>query len=174
MSDIATAIALTPYQKMWNGEIPANDLFKSEEFGVVATLDAFPVMFGHTLVISEERIARWEDVPHERLEELQLVAGITSRWLRAKLAPKFGITRITSGTSVPHYHEHLLPIFVRGDAANVFDLARTSKAIDQEALDTVEAVLKFPPELEAYTLEELARKRQGAIALREFSYPDFV
>lgn len=150
----------TIFQKMWDGTAPSDDIFKSTEHGFFVTLDGHPASKGHVLVIPEEPVPEWIDLPLARQFQAIALGALVSRHLVEKLQPE-RVIRLTSGYGVPHYHDHYVPSFNRGDAARVFAPERLTEPMDFAQLTVVRDELEFPASLvdEAETLlAEVAAK----------------
>lgn len=132
----------TAFEKMWDGEIPTHTLYRNDGLGLMVTLDSFPATPGHSMVIPREPIGEWFDTPTPRLLQTALLGKFVARHLMATLEP-IRVVRVTSGYGVQHYHDHYLPSYTRGDAAEVFDPARTRLPMDSLALKTAEQQLRF-------------------------------
>jgi diadenosine tetraphosphate (Ap4A) HIT family hydrolase len=131
---------------MWDGDAPSDDIFKSREHGFFVTLDGHPASRGHVLVIPEEPVPEWVDLPLRRQFQAIALGNLVSRHLTEVLSPE-RVIRLTSGYGVPHYHDHYVPSYERDDGARVFAQERIQEPMDLEQLAIVRSELEFPSSL---------------------------
>ena len=114
------------FSKIVNGEIPSHKIAESDDF--LAFLDAFPIAFGHTLVIPKKEVDYLFDLDDDTYSRLLLFAKSIVPALE-KTVPCIRIGVSVIGLEVPHAHIHLLPLNSMGDA----DFSKKIK-ISQEEL----------------------------------------
>lgn len=97
----------TIFTKIIEREIPGYIIAEDDHF--CAFLDAFPVQYGHTLVVPKKEIDYLFDLTDEDLSEMILFAKkVAVAIQKATSCRKVGMAVI--GLEVPHAHIHLVPI----------------------------------------------------------------
>ncbi len=117
------------FSKIVNGEIPSHKIAENDDF--LAFLDAFPITYGHTLVIPKKEIDYIFDLDTELYANLFVFAKSIVPAIE-KVVPCLRIGLSVIGLEVPHAHIHLLPLNSMKDA----DFSKKIK-ITQEELATL-------------------------------------
>lgn len=119
---------MTVFTKIRNGEIPGRFAWRDERCFAILTIN--PIQPGHTLVIPNDEIDDWLDVPEELHQHLFSVARTIARAQMAAFKPtKVGLSIV--GLEVRHVHLHLIPI----SKVEHLDFARADKNPEPKALD---------------------------------------
>jgi histidine triad (HIT) family protein len=119
---------MTVFTRIRNGEIPGRFVWKDEKCFSILTIN--PVQPGHVMVIPNDEIDDWLDVPDELHRHLFTVARTIARAQKEAFRPtKIGLSII--GLEVRHVHLHLIPI----SQLDHVDFARADKNPDPKALD---------------------------------------
>ncbi|MEZ4910951.1 MAG: HIT family protein [Saprospiraceae bacterium] len=95
------------FTKIVLGEIPAYKIAENDHF--LAFLDAFPLAYGHTLVIPKKEIDYIFDMPTELYQPMWNFASSIAVALK-KAVPCIRIGVSVIGLEVPHTHIHLIPL----------------------------------------------------------------
>ena len=151
----------TIYQKIWDREIPSYELYRyasGDGEGLTAFLDIHPATPGHTLIVSEQPYEQWTDVPPATIERAALLGHILGRHLKTVLAAN-RIVRLTFGDAVPHFHDHLVPSYERGDVVGRMQPSsgRMQETVDHNGLSVMQAELALPEDLADLATESLDR-----------------
>lgn len=97
----------TIFTKIIKREIPGYIIAEDEHF--CAFLDAFPVQYGHTLVVPKHETDYLFDLADEELSQMTLFAKkVANAIQKATNCRKVGMAVI--GLEVPHAHIHLVPM----------------------------------------------------------------
>lgn len=100
------------FTKILAGELPGHFIWKDEHCFSILTIQ--PIREGHLLVIPNEEINHWDDVPPATAAHLMQVAQQIAKGMKATFPCKrIGVTVI--GLEVPHTHLHLIPIDAMAD-----------------------------------------------------------
>jgi len=98
---------MTIFSKIIKGDIPSYRIAENDRF--YAFLDIFPLMKGHTLIISKVETDKFFDLEDDLLREWLLFAKPIAQAIeRAIPCNRVGISVV--GLEVPHAHMHLVPI----------------------------------------------------------------
>lgn len=98
---------MTIFSKIIKGDIPSYRIAENDRF--YAFLDIFPLMKGHTLIISKVETDKFFDLEDDLLREWLLFAKpIALAIEKAIPCNRVGISVV--GLEVPHAHMHLVPI----------------------------------------------------------------
>lgn len=125
------------FSKILAGELPGHFVWKDDICFAIMTIQ--PIRAGHLIVIPNEEINHWDDMPDTTAAHVMLVAQKIAKGIKAVIPCKrVGVTVI--GLEVPHAHVHLVPIdnlvdidFKLAHAVPHDELAATAKSI-REAL----------------------------------------
>ncbi|MCE6990974.1 HIT family protein [Dyadobacter sp. CY323] len=101
------------FSKIVAGEIPSHRIAENDDF--LAFLDAFPITYGHALVIPKKEIDYLFDLDDQLYSGLMLFAKSIVPALE-KTVPCIRIGVSVIGLEVPHAHVHLLPLNSMSDA----------------------------------------------------------
>lgn len=110
-----------PFCDIVAGKSPARKVH--EDAATLAILDLYPVVPGHTLVLTKEHIPLLTDVEPGRWAELTMPFFKTVYALARKLKKGTGcghVTMLLRGKRVPHIHMHLIPSWP--DRKHILDL----------------------------------------------------
>lgn len=128
----------TIFTKIIKGEIPGYIVAENDEF--CAFLDAFPVQYGHTLVVPKREEDYLFDLSDEELARMIVFAKeVAGSIQRATNCRKVGMTVI--GLEVPHAHIHLVPISQEGDMDFSHKISEPDKTKMVEMLDMIKSNL---------------------------------
>jgi len=101
----------TIFAKIILRQSPAEIVYETDK--VIAFLDIFPAVDGHTLVVPKHEVASFEDLPPDDVFELmlglqQVVRGVT----RAMGTPHYNLrlnNGLAAGQVIFHVHFHVMP-----------------------------------------------------------------
>lgn len=100
------------FTKILAGELPGHFVWKDEQCFAIMTIQ--PIRRGHLIVIPNEEVNHWDDVPPATAAHLMQVSQKIAKGIKAVIPCKrVGVSII--GLEVPHTHIHLLPIDTMGD-----------------------------------------------------------
>ena len=97
---------MTIFQKIIDGDIPAHKIY--EDDNMLAFLDIYPSMPGHTLVIPKNPVEFVWDLPNDNYQDLMNTVKKIALHIREKMPQQF-IHMSVVGTDVAHAHVHLVP-----------------------------------------------------------------
>lgn len=100
------------FQKIINREVPAHIIY--EDDSVLAFLDIYPAMPGHTQVIPKKATEFVWDMPSEDYQNLMNTVQKIARHIRETMPQKY-VHMAVVGTDVPHAHVHLVPFDTPAD-----------------------------------------------------------
>ncbi len=136
----------TVFEKIWDKEIPSHELYRNDKQGLLAMLDIFPATAGHTLVVPQEAVDQWTDLPDVRLMQAAILGKFVAKHILQTLKP-LRVTKHTIGFGVPHVHDQYIPSYERGDTAYLYDPKRMESPADASELKAMREALKFPEDL---------------------------
>lgn len=100
------------FTEIIQGERPAYKLFEGDD--AIAILDAFPIRYGHTLVIPKREVADWFELDAASYAAVWDLAKQTAVAMKKSIAcKKIGVA--VMGFEVPHAHIHLVPLDAESD-----------------------------------------------------------
>jgi histidine triad (HIT) family protein len=95
------------FTKILSGELPGHFVWKDATCFAIMTIQ--PIRGGHLIVIPNEEINHWDDMPEATAAHVMLVAQKIAKAMKKVVTCKrIGVTVI--GLEVPHAHVHLIPI----------------------------------------------------------------
>lgn len=95
------------FTKILAGTLPGHYVWKDEACFAIMTIQ--PIRTGHLILIPNEEVNHWDDVPPATAAHMMLVAQKIAKGIKAVIPCKrVGVTVI--GLEVPHAHVHLMPI----------------------------------------------------------------
>ena len=95
------------FTKIINNEIPSYKIVENDHF--LALLDAFPLAYGHVLVVPKKEIDYIFDLSSQEYSELwKFAKKVANAMDKVLLCERIGVAVI--GLEVPHVHIHLVPI----------------------------------------------------------------
>ena len=95
------------FTKIINNEIPSYKIVENDHF--LAFLDAFPLAYGHVLVVPKKEIHYIFDLsPQEYSGLWNFAKKVASAMDKVLICERIGVAVI--GLEVPHVHIHLVPI----------------------------------------------------------------
>ena len=95
------------FTKIINNEIPSYKIVENDHF--LAFLDAFPLAYGHVLVVPKKEIDYIFDLsPQEYSGLWNFAKKVASAMDKVLICERIGVAVI--GLEVPHVHIHLVPI----------------------------------------------------------------
>lgn len=128
----------TIFTKIIQGEIPGYIAAENEEF--CAFLDAFPVQYGHTLVVPKREEDYLFELTDEELGRMMVFAKKVAAGIqKATGCRKVGMAVI--GLEVPHAHIHLVPITQERDMDFNHKISEPEKAKMVEMLEKIKSNL---------------------------------
>jgi diadenosine tetraphosphate (Ap4A) HIT family hydrolase len=117
------------FTRILQGEIPGRFVHHDDRCFAILTIS--PLKPGHTLVIPNEEIDHWLDLPADVSAHLFSVGAKVGRAIQNVFHPeKVGL--IIAGLEVRHVHLHLVPIWQIGD----LDFSRQDQNPDPAELDS--------------------------------------
>lgn len=109
----------TLFTKIIKGEIPCHKIYENDK--VLAFLDVYPKMEGHTLVISKVQVDHIWDLDQVEYTALWDAVKVIGAHLKEVTgAERVGV--VVEGFGVPHTHVHLIPIHNGEDLKRPQDL----------------------------------------------------
>lgn len=115
--------------KIVNGEVPSKKIYEDEK--VVAFLDAFPNVDGHTLIIPKKHYTDFLEMPADLIAHIHSVSQKLAPELIKKMNAESFSMRVNYGTmqAIKHYHLHLLPNYdivkkATKDTEEVFEILK--------------------------------------------------
>lgn len=128
----------TIFTKIIEGEIPGYIVAKNEEF--CAFFDAFPVQYGHTLIVPIKEVDYIFDLSPEELARMMAFAQQVANAIKeATKCRKVGLAVI--GLEVPHVHIHLVPMHKEKDMDFNVKIDNPDKAIMEDLLKRIKSFL---------------------------------
>lgn len=114
------------FTKILAGELPGHFVWKDDTCFAIMTIQ--PIRNGHLIVMPNEEINHWDDMPEATAAHVMLVAQKIAKGMKAVIPCKrIGVTVI--GLEVPHAHVHLIPI------DNLMDIDfKLARSVPQEEL----------------------------------------
>ena len=95
------------FTKIINNEIPSYKIVENDHF--LAFLAAFPLAYGHVLVVPKKEIDYIFDLSSQEYSELwKFAKKVANAMDKVLLCERIGVAVI--GLEVPHVHIHLVPI----------------------------------------------------------------
>jgi diadenosine tetraphosphate (Ap4A) HIT family hydrolase len=95
------------FTKILAGELPGHFVWKDEVCFAIMTIQ--PIRAGHLIVIPNQEVNHWDDMPPAMAAHVMQVAQKIAKGIKAVIPCKrVGVTVI--GLEVPHAHVHLIPI----------------------------------------------------------------
>lgn len=95
------------FTKILAGELPGHYVWKDDTCFAIMTIQ--PIRAGHLIVIPNQAVNHWDDVPPAIAAHLMQVSQLIAKGIKAVVPCKrVGVTVI--GLEVPHTHIHLIPI----------------------------------------------------------------
>ena len=122
------------FTKILSGTLPGHYVWKDEVCFAIMTIQ--PIRAGHLIVIPNEEVNHWDDVPPATAAHMMLVAQKIAKGMKAVIPCKrVGVTVI--GLEVPHAHVHLMPI------DNLLDMDfKLARMLPQEELAATAASIR--------------------------------
>ncbi len=95
--------------KIVKGEVASKKIYEDEQ--VIAILDAFPNVDGHTLIIPKKHYEDFLAMPDDLIAHIHSVAKKISPILIKEMQAESFSLRVNYGTTqaIKHFHLHLLP-----------------------------------------------------------------
>jgi histidine triad (HIT) family protein len=122
------------FTKILAGELPGHFVWKDDLCFAIMTIQ--PIRAGHLIVIPNQEVNHWDDVPPATAAHLMLVSQQIAKAIKAVIPCKrVGLTVI--GLEVPHTHIHLIPI----DSMADLDF-KHARALPQEELAATAAAIR--------------------------------
>lgn len=95
------------FTKILAGELPGHFVWKDSLCFAIMTIQ--PIRAGHLIIMPNEEVDHWDDVPPATAAHIMQVAQQIAKGIKAVFPCKrVGVTVI--GLEVPHAHVHLMPI----------------------------------------------------------------
>lgn len=122
------------FTRILAGELPGHFVWKDELCFAIMTIQ--PIRAGHLIVIPNEEVNHWDEVPPATAAHLMLVSQQIAGGIKAVIPCK-RVGMMVVGLEVPHTHLHLIPI----DSMADLDF-RHARALPQEALAATAADIR--------------------------------
>lgn len=123
------------FTRIIEGEIPGTFVWRDDS--CVALMSIAPLRPGHTLVIPNDEIDHWIDLPEALRDHLMSVSAKVGVAISAAFQPaKVGL--MIAGLEVPHAHIHLVPI----DGVNDLDFANADTSATRDQLEVTAARIR--------------------------------
>ena len=128
--------------KIANKEIPSRIITETENS--IAFLDAFPVSFGHTLVIPKRHYGKVQDMTDlDNTDLFNTVYKVISKVDRLTGATLLAVHNgKDSGQEIPHVHVHLIPRELSDQAGPVHNMFKDRPKLSDKELDELCAKIK--------------------------------
>ncbi len=127
-----------------SGKRPARTVLETPR--ALAFLDAFPLVRGHTLVISKVHAERVEQLKPEDagglFEAASLVAGAVQRAMGAPSTTLMVNNGVEAGQAVMHVHVHIVPRFAGDPWGNLHTMVRARPNLPPGEMDAVAASIR--------------------------------
>lgn len=122
------------FTKILSGSLPGHYVWKDDLCFAIMTIQ--PIRAGHLIVIPNEEVNHWDDVPPSTAAHMMVVAQKIAKGIKAVIPCKrVGVTVI--GLEVPHAHVHLMPI------DNLLDMDfKLARMLPQEELAATAASIR--------------------------------
>ena len=95
------------FTKILAGELPGHFVWKDEVCFAIMTIQ--PIRAGHVIVIPNNEVNHWDDVPPLSVAHLMQVGQHIAKAIKANVVCK-RVGVMVVGIEVPHTHIHLMPI----------------------------------------------------------------
>lgn len=114
------------FTKILAGELPGHFVWRDDTCFAIMTIQ--PIRNGHLIIMPNEEVNHWDDMPEATAAHVMLVAQKIAKGMKAVIPCKrIGVTVI--GLEVPHAHVHLIPI------DNLMDIDfKLARSVPQEEL----------------------------------------
>jgi histidine triad (HIT) family protein len=122
------------FTKILAGELPGHYVWKDAVCFAIMTIQ--PIRSGHLIVIPNQEVNHWDDMPPATAAHVMQVAQKIAKGIKAVIPCKrVGVTVI--GLEVPHAHVHLMPI------DNLLDMDfKLARMLPQEELAATAASIR--------------------------------
>ncbi len=100
------------FSKIRAGELPGHFVWKDELCFCIMTIQ--PIRTGHAIVIPNEEVDHWDDVPAATAAHMMQVCQHIAKGIKA-IVPCKRIGMMVVGLEVPHTRIHLMPIDTTAD-----------------------------------------------------------
>lgn len=100
------------FTRILAGELPGHFVWKDELCFCIMTIQ--PIRTGHAIVIPNEEVDHWDDVPPATAAHMMQVCQHIAKAIKA-VVPCRRIGLMVVGLEVPHTHIHLMPIDTTAD-----------------------------------------------------------
>ena len=122
------------FTKIIAGELPGHFVWKDEVCFAIMTIQ--PIRAGHVILVPNQEINHWDDVPPATAAYLMQTAQHIAKAIKANVTCK-RIGVMVVGLEVPHTHIHLTPI------DNFADMDfKNSKALPQHELAAMATLIR--------------------------------
>ena len=122
------------FTKILVGELPGHFVWKDEVCFAIMTIQ--PIRAGHVILIPNEEINHWDDVPPATAAYLMQTGQHIAKAIKANVSCK-RIGVMVVGLEVPHTHIHLAPI----DSFADMDF-KNARALPQDELATMASSIR--------------------------------
>ena len=128
------------FTKILAGELPGHFVWKDDLCFAIMTIQ--PIRAGHLIVIPNEEVNHWDDVPPATAAHLMKISQMLAKAIKSVVTCKrVGMTII--GLEVPHTHIHLIPIDSMADLDFKNASAASAEALAASAADIGKALREF-------------------------------
>lgn len=122
------------FTRILAGELPGHFVWKDEVCFAIMTIQ--PIRAGHVIVIPNNEVNHWDDVPPHTAAHLMHVGQYIAKAIKANVVCK-RVGVMVVGLEVPHTHIHLIP----ADSPADFDF-KNSKPLPPEELAAMATKLR--------------------------------
>ena len=124
------------FTRILAGELPGHFVWKDEVCFSIMTLH--PIRQGHLIVIPNQEVNHWDDVPPTTIAHLMQVGQHIAKGIKAVIPCKrVGVMIV--GLEVPHTHIHLIP----ADSAADFDFRHAREMSQPLLAETAASIRKI-------------------------------
>ena len=117
------------FKMIIQGDLPGTFVWRDERCAAFMSIN--PIAHGHTLVVPNEEIDHWLDIPLDLQQHLFEVARLIGEaQQRAFRTTRIGL--IIAGFEVPHMHIHVIPAQEMSD----MDFANAASSVEQPELES--------------------------------------
>jgi histidine triad (HIT) family protein len=135
------------FTKILAGELPGHFVWKDEVCFAIMTIQ--PIRSGHVIVIPNQEVNHWDEVPPHTAAYLMQVSQHIAKAIKANVACK-RVGVMVVGIEVPHTHIHLTPI----DSMADMDF-KNAKALPQDELAAMASKLRATLQAAGHTAAQL-------------------
>lgn len=102
--------------KLWNGDIPSTDIYRSQARGVLALVDSTPATHGQITVFPLRHVRRIVDLTFAERSQVDLVVSVIHRRMLEVYPSVKLVVEHTGGRQLEHAHRVVLPTTAPGQS----------------------------------------------------------